>query len=201
MSQEPATPQALIKLLERGVDKCAQRLGRLSYSTWNVDTVSLSSGASAAPGDLMGASNEKHFGTFLGIPGGGFLVIFPEKSGFLVTNRFTLSGADPVDALPNRESTVLAEVSNIIINALTDVLAEACGKTLMLSAPEPIQGPKKEILQSALGRFSQAGKLAWICYVRLKTPTFSSHCDLVAFLDSELFRLLSGGQGPAVPEG
>ena len=116
-------------------------------------------------------------------------MIFPPKSGFLIANRFTLTGADPVNALADRESKVLAEVSNIIVNALAEVLAEACSKTLLLSSPHPFKGSKKEILRLTREKFPAVNRPAWTSHVRLTTPTFSSDCDLLVFLDAELLGL------------
>ncbi|MFA6003632.1 MAG: hypothetical protein WC881_06150 [Elusimicrobiota bacterium] len=189
--------QTLLKLLERGVEQSAKRLGRLSFSTWRLDTVSLSQGASTAADELLGLSEDQHFGTFLGIPGGGFLLMFPPKSGNLVINRFTLYSSETVDSMEQREPKVLAEVSNIIINAMVDVFADTCGQAILLSAPTPLQGTKKDILRQAREKFPAAGRPAWICYVRLKTPTFASDCDLLAFMDPSLFDMLSNHDKPA----
>lgn len=190
--------QTLLKLLERGVEQSAKRLGRLSFSTWRLDTVSLSQGSSSALDELVGVSEDQHFGTFLGIPGGGFLVIFPPKSGNLVINRFTLYSAETVDVMEQRESKVLAEVSNIIINAMVDVFADTCGQAILLSAPTPLQGTKKELLNQARAKFPSAGNPAWVSYIRLKTPTFASDCDLLAFMDQGLFDMLSNPNKPGI---
>jgi chemotaxis protein CheY-P-specific phosphatase CheC len=92
--------------------------------------------------------------------------MFPPKSGALVTNRFTSAGAGAVDALPERESQVLAEVSNIIINAVTDSMAAACGEVLMLSSPKPPWRPgwrpagRPEFAPAASSEFKRPGT-AW----------------------------------------
>ncbi len=182
-------PQTLLKLLQNGAAKCAGRLGKLSFSTWELDTLSLLPGSRESFAELAPAAGEDHFGTFLSAPGAGFVVIFPPKSGFLIANRFTLAGADPVDALAERESKVLAEVSAIIVNAIAEVLAAAGSQALILSAPQSLRGSQKEIARLAQEKHAAQSKISWTAYARFKTPTFSSHFELLIFLDAKLFGL------------
>ncbi|HAM35735.1 MAG TPA: hypothetical protein DEB40_06670 [Elusimicrobia bacterium] len=196
MSTQEPTRQNLSRLLSDGIQRCAKSLGRLSYSTWNVDAVAWDSDCAKTILDKIPEGGEDCFGTFLGIPGGGFLVVFPQKSGGLVTNRFTQAGADSIDALPDRESKVLAEVSNIIINTLADALAGACGKSLILSSPEPVKAPRKEILLRTLKRLEPSGACSWVCQARFTSSTFGSDCDFFLFLDNGLAARLASAAKP-----
>jgi hypothetical protein len=186
--------QSLRLLFEGGADQAAQRLGTISSATWNISHITTGPEAVDALWTSAPEGGEEHWGNWLEVPGGGFLVIFPSKSGALVTNRFTSAGADAVDALPERESQVLAEVSNIILNAMTDDMAAACGQVLMLSSPERIAGPKREILRRVMERFTQAAAPAWTFHARLSSPTFRSGCDVVVFLEPDVASRLASGR-------
>ena len=187
---------ALRLLFEGGADQAAQRLGTISSATWNISHMTAGPEAAQSFWDSSPEGGEQHWGSWLEVPGGGFLVMFPPKSGTLVTNRFTSAGADAVDVLPERESQVLAEVSNIIINAMTDDMAAVCGEVLMLSSPKSLIGPKRDILRKVMERFTSAAAPAWTFHARLSTPTFRSGCDVVVFLEPAVASRLASGRKP-----
>jgi hypothetical protein len=188
------TIAALRLLFEGGADQAAQRLETLSSAVWNISSITV--GPEVADALLSGSpeGGEEHFGSWLEVPGGGFLVIFQSKSGTLVTNRFTSPAAAAVDLLPERESQVLAEVSNIILNAMTDDMAAICGEALMLSSPEPLKGPKRDILRRVMERRVPAAAPAWTFHARLGSPTFGAGCDIVVFLEPDRAARLASGK-------
>jgi len=181
-----------LQLILKGASQCAERLTRICRAAWRVEKVEAGTQAEECFAALCAEVSEDHFGSFLSIPGGAFLVIFDRKSGLRVCTRFAGHFSDKLDLVDRLEPTTLCEVSNILVNALAESLASAGREELMVSAPEPLLEDTRGLLQAALKRVRNPEKLALSCHARLACPTLSSQAALVILLDADLLQRVLG---------
>jgi len=80
----------------------------------------------------------------------------------------------------------LAEISNILVSAVCNVLADACGQAFFLSSPEMAWGRKDRLLREALKRFKPRSEdFILINYIHLKATSLAANCTMVIFLNSD----------------
>ena len=81
--------EALKALMEAGGAKAAEKLADATGEKWRVESVAVSI-EDAGPFDaLMNSAAKDHYGSHFSIPGASFVVMFPGKSGYLVSTAFT----------------------------------------------------------------------------------------------------------------
>ena len=187
MTLTPEQSKELARILRGGLEKCAKRLEDVTHAGWAVERVAVAPGGEITPASLPDELPLEHFGTFLATAGASFLMMFPPRSGYLVTNAFTRDVPDKIEKMSERDSKALAETSNIVVNALLAHLAEASGRRLLISAPEMLVDRKRGLFFRALGRLRDSKKLAATVFASLSSrDLLESECDIVVFLDDDL---------------
>lgn len=176
----------LLSLIEEGVSASADSLAAVSHTKWETQTLSIradeTGNAENVHARLAGDPSE-HYGAVVTMPGAVFLLMLPKKDGAGLAEAF-LSGRKrrPGAALP-RESVCVAEIANIVINAIANTLANACDDSVVLSAPAMILGKKETLLKLAMDELKATGEtFAIMTYVSMSSSTLSSDCTVLLLL-------------------
>lgn len=177
----------LATVLNQGLEACAERLGKVTHSGWSLDRVTVTAGSELGPDSLPDDTPLEHFGTFLQTAGASFLILFPPRSGYLVTNAFTRDAPEKVERMTERDSKALAETANIVANSMVAHLAKTSGRRLLISAPEMLVDRKRGLFFRALGRLRNPARLAATVFAGLSSrDLFDSECAILVFLDDDL---------------
>lgn len=181
--------KSLLALLEAGMDSSSEQLAKLSRTKWSMQTISMSTNPPdrfKAP--LEGDTNDNYAITFT-MPGGGFVVVFSKKSGATLAKAFLPAGGPPPGGRHDFEAETLAEVANVLVNAVAGVLADTCEMGFFVSAPQTTRGTKEDLYENAERSLAQkAGTLAILSYVHLSSAEISTDCSLVVVLNTDLAR-------------
>jgi len=178
----PDAPRCVLPELRAGAAGCAERLSRICRADWSVETLCADAEALPGFGILLEGIAEEHYGSYCTLPGAAFLVIFDRKSGMRVSNRFIGNFSDQFAEMEHLEAATLAEVSNILVNALVAGLSRADPEARLISAPEPLLESTRELLQAAFRRFSACEDIAMACLARLVCPAIHGEAALVILL-------------------
>jgi chemotaxis protein CheY-P-specific phosphatase CheC len=186
MSEASNSPdQPLLRLIERGVSLSADKLAKISRTDWNTQTVSIN----AAPIEEFRGNSLKdetdHVGAFFTMPGGVFLVVFPARSAAAFADAFLPRSEKNPPVIADRERECLAEISNIVVNAVAGAVADACGASFFMSAPRMAWGKKRELLKQAPGYLSPPGEQYTVmAYVHMSSNVLSADCNMFILLNA-----------------
>jgi hypothetical protein len=197
MSLAKEAGDALTAAVAEAVKLSAARLEEITHDPWRVLSVSLSRDEAGPFADAYASVTGDHYGSHVSFPGGSFLVMFSGKSGYLITTSFTRDVQDRVENMVKRESVVLGEVSNVLLNPLVGRLAGAWDMRLIISAPETRIASPRDHLTRALARYKDADTLAATLFAHLDSPQLFSECRIMLFLGRGLVERLAGpSSGP-----
>lgn len=192
--QEKERIQALI---EEGVARSADRLGKLSRTQWGV----MSSSTNEIPVvRLLSWFNREaveHVAATLraseDIPTEA-VMIFSAKGAKAVADAVTRPWAEKMKALPNLVELTIGEVSNILAQSVIGALADQFGKTVILSVPSVSRGQKAELLAAALERYDGRKDVLLMSHVELFSEDLAADCSMVLVVDSQTLHTLVRAQ-------
>jgi len=183
MSDSEQAEKELLRLIEQGVSDSADRLAKISRTDWITQTVSIKMAPLAEFQKSLAGDAKDHFGACFTMPGGVFLVMIPARSGAAFADAFLPVSKKHPEGIKDRERDSLAEISNIVVNAVAASVADACDMALMLSAPEVSHGTKVELLRDARELSASSGeKSAVMAYVHMSSQDMSSDCSVIVLL-------------------
>ena len=178
--------KTLYKLLEEGVSASADSLAAVSHTQWTTQTLSISTDGTESVESVqarLSGDKSEHYGAFVSMSGAVFLLMLPKKDGPGLARDFFGGKSRRPGAVPPREEICIAEIANIVLNVITNTLADACDDAFILSAPVMILGKKGVLLKLALDELTNAGSaFAIMTYVSMSSPTLSSDCTVVLLL-------------------
>lgn len=145
----PARSQTapLAKLVERGAAQVLDRLGKMSPLAWRLDALEWN----VPPDDALysfprgGSPLDKLYGSYFSMPGAAVLAVFPPATAATLIQNFLAGFGGGSKLIP--EAQALGEMSNILVNAIGGVLADACKFSFFLPPPDVFLAPKTDILQ------------------------------------------------------
>lgn len=183
MNLTKSAQEALRRLIESGVGRSADKLAVMSHTRWSMQTVSVNTAAGDHLRSSTGNDAQGYYGAYFNMPGGVFLVLFSQRSGKVIIDAFLSDSPSGMKAIPNLEQSVLAEISNVLVNAVAAEFADACDMGFFVSAPEMLQGSKERLFELTLKKFSGTDKnLAVTSYVHMSSPSVSTDCSLLILL-------------------
>lgn len=183
MSEEDAAQQALLRLIEDGVSASADMLAKVSHTTWATQSISINTETVDKVSARIGQDGNAHYGAFSAMSGAVFLLMFPRKSGPDLAAAFLQDRRQRPGMAPMREDVSIAEISNIVIHSVANLLADACDMAFMLTAPEVVIAEKAALLKLAVEKLKTSGqKHAIISYVHMSSEALSSDCTVILFL-------------------
>jgi len=173
----------LTRLLEMGVVRASERLGKMSHTEWGIMTstikeippVRLLSWFSRNPGVHVGA--RFHSGAEIPLE---VLTMFPEPSARSVAEAVTAPYAEKTSKIPNLVEVTIGEVSNILAQALIGGLADEFDALIILSVPEVKTGPKVHLLTKVLEDYDGRSDVLLMSHIEMYSENLSAECSMVA---------------------
>ncbi len=177
--------KALIRLFETGVSESAERLATLLHTNWQTQEVSLRPVPTDKFTDNSGGDQE-HYGSFFTMPGAVFGVMFSRESAPRLAKAFFPSGPAQPDVTERWVRDTIAEMSNVIVHAVANTLADATGDVFFLSAPQTVVGRRQDLIRAAPSRSAKSEKAFFLmAYVHMLAEELSADCSLLLLLGSE----------------
>ncbi len=178
--------KALLRLVENGVSESAERLATLSRTTWQTQTVSIREMSLEDFSDAGSGVDHDQYGSYFAMPGGVFLVMFPKKSAAQLTNAFSAKSKTKPAMSERWAQDTLAEIANVIVHAVANTMADACGDVFFLSAPSNSVGKRADLVKAAPDKFERSGKtFVLMAYVHMLAERLSSDCSFVLLLSAQ----------------
>ncbi len=174
--------KAILGLLEAGIAASTSKLVAISRTQWSVKTAALKAYATADDFAELGQPSQYFFGAYCSSPGRVFLSYFTSHSSAVMTQAFLASNRRSLQATPQMQEVAVAEVSNIVINAIAAALADRCGMAFILSAPKSVRGGRADIITAAFGALQPVGKI-FSATITLSSQDIAADCTLMMMLD------------------
>jgi hypothetical protein len=143
--------QHLWRLMRAGMDSGLARLTQIAGAPWQAGELSIRQGPAEGL-HLPPAAGPQHCGALFTIAGGVFLAAFPEASAAAVAQAFFKGFSNKPDAWRGKEPEAVAEIANMVVNPLINLLGDATLMTIFLSAPEIWQGNLSRLDATAFGK-------------------------------------------------
>lgn len=197
MNLTVAEKERIQGLIEEGVTRSADRLGKLSRTQWGV--VSSSTNEIPVVRLLSWFHREKgeHLAACLrasvDIPMEAVL-IFSGKGADSLTGAVTRPWAEQMKRLPNLVELTIGEVSNILAQSVIGALADQFQQTVILSVPEVKRGPKADLLAAALDRYDGRKDVILMSHIELYSNDLAADCSMVLIVDSSALHSLVRAQ-------
>ena len=183
MSTDEAGEESLLRVIEEGVSASATALGEVSKTNWLTQTVSINADGVESMRSRMAADQETYYGSYLSMPGAVFMLIVPQKRGATLARAFLGERSKRPGASAPPEADCIAEISNIVIHAIVNSLANACDEPFLISAPQMLVDKKSALLAAAVDKLKDSGEsYAVMAYVHLSSEKLSSDCTVLLFL-------------------
>lgn len=175
--------QALLRTIEQGVSQSADALAKVSRTSWNTQSVSIDASGIDKLRARLSTDKTEQYGALLAIPGAVFAMLLPKDKALALAKAFLGESAiRPGRRLP-KEQDCVAEIANIVVHTVANSLADACGDSFMLSAPQMVVGQKADLLDLALAELRTTGEnYAVMSYVHMSSQDLSSDCSVLLFM-------------------
>jgi chemotaxis protein CheY-P-specific phosphatase CheC len=178
---------ALQRLIRMGLDSGLARLAHLTGAPWEAVGVSVRAGSADELRQRSPAPDQGHCGAFFSMPGGVFVVSFPDASVAAVTQAFFRGFSKKAEAWKGKEPDAVAEISNMVVNPVANVLGDTALMTIFLSSPQVERGDWGELDAKAFAGLALGeDKDVLRADVRLESGPLSSSCAMVILLNSAL---------------
>jgi hypothetical protein len=187
--------KAVLRLIEKGIAAGAGKLAKISRTQWEIREILLQ--AYAKPEDYaeLRPPNQYFFGAYCQAEGNMLLSYFSSRSAALITQAFLAGNRGGRQATPQMQELAMAEVSNIVVNAVAGPLADHCGMAFILSAPTSVRGSRADIIKAAFGDFSGTGKI-FSARIDMSSKEIAADCTLMLMLDDLMVnRILNAAGG------
>ncbi|MBI3548624.1 MAG: hypothetical protein HY078_06175 [Elusimicrobia bacterium] len=187
MNLSESANQALSRVIEKGVENSAEKLAKMSRTKWSMQTVAVNAGPGERLQTVLKDDVIQHYGAFFTMPGGFILVVISDTSGKKVVSAYLGSSAQRMQNIPNLDREVIAEIANVLVNAVAGEFADTCKIGFLLSAPDMSRGTRKALYAEILKRFPAANEnLAVSSYVHMTSEALSTDCSMIILLDDTL---------------
>ena len=182
MEITPQDQKTILRFVKRGVAASSSKLAAISRTVWDIRGISLE--ACARPEDCaqLKEPSESYLGAYCQAPGKLFLAFFSELSAARSTLPLMSGGAGGRLSTPQRREAAVAEVANIVINAVADALAEPGGVAVILSAPKCVRGQRADIIKAAFGNLFPSGRIFSV-FIHMASQEIAADCTLLMMLD------------------
>lgn len=194
MQITPEDQKAILQLVETGVESSTAKLAAISRTEWAIRTTSFKVYATAEDFAELGQPSQYFFGAYCSSPGRMFLTYFSSRSSVLMTQAFLASSRRNLQATPQMQEVAVAEVSNIVINAVAASLADRCGMAFILSAPKTVRGARADIIRAAFGALQPVGKI-FSTTITLASKDIAADCTLMMLLDDLIVNFVLNALG------
>ena len=184
-------------LIEEGIGRATDRLGKLSRTEWGV----MSSSTNEIPAVRMLSwfqrAKEEHVAATLRAPADiptEAVLIFSAKSAEAVAEAVTKPWAARMKTLPNLVELTIGEVSNILAQSIIGALADQFEKTVILSVPDVSRGAKVDLMAKALERYDGRKDVLLMSHVEMYSNDLAADCSMILIVDSATLQALVKAQ-------
>ena len=170
----------LFKVIGAGLDSASARLEKLSHTKWTMQTVSV---RQFKPEEFIASFASDHsegFGVLFSAGGSTFVVFLSAPSATSICRAF-LGPAYKASS----ERDAIAEVSNIVVNAMIDEIGDATEELMLLNAPRVVEGQRSGIMMRALESFRAGGQPnPIVSQVHMMAEGLSADCSIILLMSS-----------------
>ncbi|MEK7388497.1 MAG: hypothetical protein AAB036_02240 [Elusimicrobiota bacterium] len=183
MKEVDPNEESLLRLIEDGVSESANSLAAVSRTNWTTQTVSINADGVGSIRTRMMSDTKSYYGSYVTMPGAAFLMMVPQDRGAALAKAFLGERSVRTGTTVPRESECISEISNVVVHAIVNSLANACKESFFLSAPQMVLDKKSNLLTIALDKLQNTGEsYAVMAYVHLSSDKLSSDCTVLLFL-------------------
>jgi len=173
----------LTRLLETGVVRASERLGKMSHTEWGIMTSTIKE---IPPVRLLSWFNRNatphvgaRFRSGVDVPL-EVLTLFPETSARSVADAVTRPFAARAAKLANLVELTIGEVSNVIAQSLIGCLADEFNALIILSVPQVRTAPKVQLLSEVLEDYDGRKDVLLMSHIEMFSENLSAECSMVA---------------------
>ena len=191
MSLTLAQKENLTRLIEAGVNRSAELLGKMSRTQWGI----MASSLNEMPVVRLLSWFERDHGRYIGtrltprdlLPM-QVLILFSDTNSRVVAEAVTRPYASKLGKLPDLVKLTIGEVSNVLAQAIVSSMADSVDMELILSVPEVLEETKSHILSTALEDYDGRNDLLMISHVDLYSENLSAECSVLVIINEDLLQ-------------
>lgn len=183
----------LTRLLETGVVRASERLGKMSHTEWGIMTSTIKEIPPVRLLSWFARSTVPHVGARF--RSGSevpleLLTLFPEISARSVTEAVVKPFAHRTANIPNLIELTIGEVSNVFAQSLIGCMADEFDALIILSVPEVKTGPKVDLLTRVLEDYDGRSDVLLMSHIEMFSEDLSAECSMVAMAHTGTLRRL-----------
>jgi len=184
-------------LLEEGLSLSVERLGVFTGLEWDIVTSTVDEMPVIQALSRLHTDKTPHFGAHL--KGRAILpveavILFPEPSAKALTDSVLTKASDALKSLPNPMEAIVAEVSNIMGQAVLKALADKLEVAMILGVPLLSLGLKSEILGSAFTEFDGEKDAVLLSRSDMVTGSDQVSCTIALIFRVRIMRQMIRGK-------
>ncbi|MBI5242583.1 MAG: hypothetical protein HY922_02725 [Elusimicrobia bacterium] len=190
-----AQKETVTRLIESGVGRSTDLLGRMSHTKWGIVTSSINEIPVVRLLSWFQRDNGPHMGVRFrsraDVPL-EFLILFTGRGAKSVTEAVTKPYAGKLEKLPDIQKLTIGEVSNVLAQGVIGAVANEYDLTIILSVPEVIEGTKTDILAAVLGDYDGRQDILMMSHIDMYSENLSAECSMVIIVNADsLQRILT----------
>jgi chemotaxis protein CheY-P-specific phosphatase CheC len=168
----------VLRVIGAGLDAASARLEKLSHTKWTMQTVSVRQFNAEEFTASFAKDHSEGFGVLFSAGGTSFVVFLSASSATSICRAFLGTSYKS-----STERDAVAEVSNIVVNAMIDEIGDATGELLLLNAPRVVEGLRSGIMLRALESFRAGGQPdPIVSQVHMMAEGLSADCSIILLM-------------------
>ncbi len=194
-TKEIETNRTLESIAAASLERCAERLSRISSGKWTVAGVRVSHGDMEEIVKKHTVPGATGFGVYFSVAGDypfTSLVIF--RPGDIDVISYCFLGMSKLPGLSQAQELLFSELGNIILNSVISALSNKLKRGFLPSTPKCLQGEPRFLLEALCEtlesgqRYSMAGMT-----LDLRCGKDAARCDAVVVIPESLDKVLAAG--------
>lgn len=188
MSLSQAEREAVTRLLESGVTRSADALGKLSRTRWGIVSSSINEVPVVRLLSWFQRSPDRHLAAHLRARGEfpvEIVILFPEKSARAVTEAVTKPYASRMKELPNLTQLTVGEVSNILAQSVVGHMADEFQLSIVLTVPRVLEGTKAGVLGESLEHYDGRVDTLMLSHVDMYSENLAAEASMIVIANSD----------------
>lgn len=180
--------KSLIRLIEAGVARGSEKIGKITKTEWDIATETTKEITEERFLIAANAGKEKAVGCRLSSEsnlGVDVAVFFPETSARSLARAMLREHARKYKGIKNVLEAATGELSNVIAQSVIGAMADELNTSITLSVPKVGRGTKEELLCEFFAESDDPSKFLVMTHIELYGEDLSAHCTLVLLFDSK----------------
>jgi chemotaxis protein CheY-P-specific phosphatase CheC len=175
-------------LIEKGVSRSAEALGRMSRTEWGIMSASTNEIPAVRLLSWFDRDKSTHYAARFDSKNDvplEVVMLFTEKGAGAVTEAVTKPFSERLREMDDLVSLTIGEVSNIVAHNVIGAFADKIGRTVILSVPEVHVGPKAQVLGRSLEGYDGREDVIMLSHVELYSENLAAECSMVLIVNEE----------------